>query len=434
LGLAVIIVTFGVFVALPVLVPSLSELNCERIVWACGRRPIIYHTLIWNKPEPPDTPAVPGRLNIVPDADNTSLTISGYLLYGYEETGNSSGISLPGFVWIGGLPDRTIHFRYTRRYEENQFDTQTYDIITDNNGFFSLEVDIDDETICYFLTAIKDYEVINPRSKTLPIEIYMDSKASDTTCKGEAGIKRGIPWWVWLILAITIVVVGWLIYRYRKRRKKIEIPPEILPPAEEFETPISEEAEESESGGDITRLTISFPEIAENLPAVWGADEPLAVNIDLIDDSLISSQACEVEWGDGDIDQEIFSEDGRFGLSHTFKDTGEYLINASYKEDASGRTISSWRKIRIVDYREEMVRLFNEMLERLELTDISIGSEMTPREIEEILKPRLEGIDDMTMRRLISSFEEANYSTHPVTRDSYLAMYQAIREVIGGDI
>ncbi len=76
-----------------------------------------------------------------------------------------------------------------------------------------------------------------------------------------------------------------------------------------------------------------------------------------------------------------------------------------------------------------MVGLFNQMLEKLELTDVSLESEMTPREIEEILKSRLEGIDEITLRRLISGFEEANYSTHPVNRESYVTMYTAIQEI-----
>ena len=268
LGLAVIIVTFGVFIALPALVPSLSQVNCDKVIWACGRRPIIYHTLIWNESVPPETSARPGKLNIVPDADTTHLTISGYLLYGYEETGNNSGVSLPAFVWIGGLPNRIIEIHYTRVYEKKRNPSDAYEVRTDSDGFFSLKVDIDDEMICYFLQAFKDYEVLSPRSKNQPIEIYMDSKATYTTCEIEGITRRGIPWWVWLILGIAIVVGGWVVYRYMKRKKKIEIPSETLPPAEEFEIPVPEEAEESEFGGDITRLNISFPDIEEALDLI----------------------------------------------------------------------------------------------------------------------------------------------------------------------
>jgi hypothetical protein len=145
----------------------------------------------------------------------------------------------------------------------------------------------------------------------------------------------------------------------------------------------------------------------------------------------VPSRDCEIDWGDGESIQEKSDETGRIRLSHTFNNTGEYVINATYEDDVSGEPVSSWRKIRIVDYREEMVGLFNEMLKKLELTDISIGSDMTPREIEEALKPRLEGIGQATIRRLITGFEEANYSTHPVTRDSYLNMYRSVSEVLG---
>ncbi|HEY96448.1 MAG TPA: DUF4129 domain-containing protein, partial [Dehalococcoidia bacterium] len=137
------------------------------------------------------------------------------------------------------------------------------------------------------------------------------------------------------------------------------------------------------------------------------------------------------DWGDDEIIHLKSDKYGNINSVHVFTGKGEYVINASYREDVSGRTISSWRKIRIVDYREEMVRLFNEIIENLELIDIPIGSEMTPREIEQILQSRLEGIDETTIRRLISGFEEANYSTHPVTRDNYLNMYRSVSEVLG---
>ena len=97
----------------------------------------------------------------------------------------------------------------------------------------------------------------------------------------------------------------------------------------------------------------------------------------------------------------------------------------------TGEELSSWRKIRIVDYREEIVRLFNEMLETLNILDIAIDPEMTAREIEKLLMDRMEGVSRDAVRRVVTGFEEANYSTHPVGRESYINMYPAIMEVLG---
>ena len=311
--------------------------------------------------------------------------------------------------------------------------TEELEIKTDWKGSFSCVLEPDPKSDCYSIKLISEPTLIVPPDTKKPLEFYLETGIEYTTCEAEIyEIRKPSQWWIWLILAIAIIVVGWLIYRYLKRRNKIEIPPEMLPPAEEFEIPITEEAEESEFGGDITRLTISFAGIEETLPDVWGVDESLIVNFKLRGEKVnpVSSRECEIDWGDDETIRLVSDEGGNINSVHVFTLKGKYVINASYKEDASGQTISSWRKIRIVDYREEMVRLFNEMLERLELTDISIGSEMTPREIEEILKPGLEGVGEITIRNLITGFEEANYSTHPVTRDSYVVMYRAIREVI----
>jgi hypothetical protein len=267
---------------------------------------------------------------------------------------------------------------------------------------------------------------------------YLPCYTIYATCESGFGFKEpGIPWWVWLIIGLTVITIGFLIYLYLKRhRKYIPKDTEPLPPAEEIEIPeATEKKEEEEAGGDVLQVEIIFPKIEDPLPAVWGVSEPLTVQVRLKDNSskVLPSQPCKIDWGDGETLQTISDGEGYIRLVHVFNTKGEYVINGLYLDSRTGKEVSSWRKIRILDYREEMVRLFNEMLETLNLRDIRIEPEMTAREIEVLLAGRLEGVPEETIRRIVAGFEEANYSVHPVTRDSYVTMYPAVREMLGYD-
>ncbi len=102
--------------------------------------------------------------------------------------------------------------------------------------------------------------------------------------------------------------------------------------------------------------------------------------------------------------QGVSDEDGRTVFLHVYTIKQEYMVNARFKD----KDISSWRRIRIVDYREEMVHLFSEMLETLNIRDISIDPKMTAREAEVLLTERLERVSVETIRKVVAGFEEAN--------------------------
>ena len=83
-----------------------------------------------------------------------------------------------------------------------------------------------------------------------------------------------------------------------------------------------------------------------------------------------------------------------------------------------------------MDYREEMVHLFNDMVNNMNIKDIHLDRKMTAREMETILGERLEGVSRDTIRKIVAGFEEANYSLHPVAKKSYEVMYLAVSEVL----
>ncbi len=85
-------------------------------------------------------------------------------------------------------------------------------------------------------------------------------------------------------------------------------------------------------------------------------------------------------------------------------------------------------KLRVVDYEEEIVRLYNEFLGKLVSHGIHAGNEMTAREIENsILK--IDDFDPKALRKVTTCFEKAEYSNHLTTRKYYEIMYESLKEL-----
>lgn len=460
LGLAVILITFAIFVALPAILPPIGTINCEAM-WSCSTH-TIYDTWMWGTPEQPeyedwtaahmrveDTDDILdglhriallrglGALSIVVDPENENrIIISGYLQYGFflDARGRMGIFPLPEYH--GVLARRSIYIKLYEYYEGARIIRKLKEelaVTTDWDGFFSVGLELDSKARYYEFVASYKGETVALKKL---IEVYLPVEVYYTTYKPEfVPGKPGIAWWVWLVIGLAVISGGFLLYRYLRRlRMRIPLEMELLLPDKEKETPkVPLNKEEEVSGGDISQIEIGSPDILDSLLDVWGVNEPVSFLVHLkdIDGEVLSSQTCKIDWGDGETVQAFSNEDGRIRLEHTFTIKGEYVITISYTDEKTGKEISSWKKIRIVEYREEMVRLFNEMLEILNIRDIKIEPEMTAREVELLLAERIEGVSIESIRKIVAGFEEANYSIHPVTRESYVAMYLAIREVLG---
>jgi hypothetical protein len=118
-------------------------------------------------------------------------------------------------------------------------------------------------------------------------------------------------------------------------------------------------------------------------------------------------------------------ETGKGGLAHTIETKGEYVIGGKLGED------SGERLIKIADYREEIIRLFNSLLQRLQSQGIGVRLEATPREIQQrLLSARIE-IDERLLDQIVGCFEEADYSQHPIVRHHYEVMYLSQQALFG---
>ena len=78
----------------------------------------------------------------------------------------------------------------------------------------------------------------------------------------------------------------------------------------------------------------------------------------------------------------------------------------------------------MVDFRQEIVRLYQGFeVWAWEQRPASEGK--TPREVEALLVGSGVSLDQRALDEVISRFEEADYSEHPIERRHYEAMYRA---------
>jgi hypothetical protein len=116
--------------------------------------------------------------------------------------------------------------------------------------------------------------------------------------------------------------------------------------------------------------------------------------------------------------------------THTFRQTGVYNIQAVLVKEVRNGYLPASRMVRIVDYREEIVRLYNEMLVILKSQGFSLTPKMTVREIERRLQQAYPALPNEVTSSLVWIFEEANYSLHLIARPAYEKMFKAVQEVV----
>lgn len=177
-------------------------------------------------------------------------------------------------------------------------------------------------------------------------------------------------------------------------------------------------------------VVIGFPQIPSGMPDVWGQDDSLLVVFTVAGSSqMLAQYSLDIEFSTGDTMRSLLSPDGRASQTHTFRKPGQYGIQAVLVKEIRNGYLPALKMIRIVNYREEVVRLYNEMLVSLKLQGIALTIKMTARDVERLLKMNLPAVSGETVETLIAVFEEANYSLHPISRSAYEKMFLAVQEI-----
>ena len=179
-------------------------------------------------------------------------------------------------------------------------------------------------------------------------------------------------------------------------------------------------------------LGIDFAKPAADLPDVWGVGEVVDITVRAVDAEGrgIAGMELAVTVTGEDAAMLVTDDDGASALRITADYVGEHTISVAFAGDEDNLPASSSRSYRVVDYREEIVRLYNDFLA---WARASIGSDLeqaTPREVELMLVTSGTPVPQKSLDELISRFEEADYSEHPIARRHYESMYRAWRAVV----
>jgi hypothetical protein len=214
-----------------------------------------------------------------------------------------------------------------------------------------------------------------------------------------------MPLWPFLVVAAAAVgVVAYVGYRFMGRRgkeatpSKVKIRPVVV-------TPLSS-----------SPYMIELPQVEEGLPWVWGEGEPL--HFQLSGPSGRVRASIKGIWDGGDIEL----ADRPYQMERAFH-KGIFLFTVT---GGLGRTE---REFRVVNYREEVIDLFKETLQRWRSELPELSDDLGPREIQWKVRglvgeDRADALDE-----LILMFEHAEYSLHDIQRKEYLRMWRAYEEL-----
>lgn len=167
------------------------------------------------------------------------------------------------------------------------------------------------------------------------------------------------------------------------------------------------------------RLVISFKEIEGTHPNVWDRNHPITI--------AVASQllgALTLQIGGETLTPRQFLES--YEITKEFE-LGNHLIKATLIGDKTGTVIESCRVLRVVEYKNEIVQMFNRILK-----DPSLAMNwwrLTAREIESLLRESYPNIPVEVLDRFTSLFEYADYSQYDVGRTQFIGFYEAMAEL-----
>ena len=172
--------------------------------------------------------------------------------------------------------------------------------------------------------------------------------------------------------------------------------------------------------------------MATDLPDVWGVGEDVSITVAAVDgegQALVGTEIVVTVAGEEPMAL-VSGDDGACTLHWTASELGQHTVSVTFSGDEDQLSASEIRNFRVVDFRAEIVRLYNSFLDWARSSTGNPLDRATPREVELMLVSGSLPVSQKSLDEIISRFEEADYSEHPIARRHYEAMYRAWRTVV----
>ena len=240
-------------------------------------------------------------------------------------------------------------------------------------------------------------------------------------------LLQRFPIWIFpcIAVALALIIISSFVIVRRWKKNKVTNPQADIQPSLPPEVVLTKEKSLK------TSLKIEFPQIHSKFPDVWGIGDALEINFILMDSNgnPMADKPLQIMAGNGQL---TITTDkcGIVKIQHIFNEKGEYLFKVKFSGYAKGENIQDERMLRLVDYREEIVNLFKQLTSWLSRFGVIFPSQATPREIQRAALRDKKEIPGESLENTMSYFEEADFSTHAISRNTYEQMYLAQNKII----
>jgi transglutaminase-like putative cysteine protease len=170
-------------------------------------------------------------------------------------------------------------------------------------------------------------------------------------------------------------------------------------------------------------IDVEAPQIKPPYPAVWGLNDPLTLKITLKAKGGKNTPHANLKIVDGEESFSFEASDrGEFEITKSYGDLDVKEVKFHYSDEK--REAETVFRVRIVEYKYEIIRLLNEYLEKIR-DEIDFDDRNTVREIVEEIKLRTPESRHRDLETIVRVFEEAEYSLHPIDRADYELFYSS---------